>query len=309
MDGLGARLPHKTTLRSLDIATVEALGRDLGSWQQTDAFGMIVVGPAWLYGCIADASVRRWAKSEDLWWRRAALVPTTGLNNKSRGGRGDAARTLAIVEMLIDDREDMIVKAVSWALRMLAPWNRRPCVPSRRRMATVSPPVRSARSGTSSRRGTRTPGLRYAGASASGDTHPGHGLATFYRVDGVGEAVAGEGQRAESNAGAPHARKDVAMGVPDIVVGRSQGLVVDVEPTRPVLGARLRQLGVRRWQYARPEVLVEQRPHHGPDIGPDPLVRKDECGRFLGGELPRLILLLAVRRWDEAQQPLVLVGI
>ena len=24
--------------------------------------------------------------------------------------------------MLIDDREDMIVKAVSWALRMLAPW-------------------------------------------------------------------------------------------------------------------------------------------------------------------------------------------
>ena len=76
----------------------------------------------WLYGCIADASVRRWAKSEDLWWRRAALVPTTGLNNKSRGGRGDAARTLAIVEMLIDDREDMIVKAVSWALRMLAPW-------------------------------------------------------------------------------------------------------------------------------------------------------------------------------------------
>ncbi len=24
--------------------------------------------------------------------------------------------------MLLDDREDMIVKAVSWALRMLAPW-------------------------------------------------------------------------------------------------------------------------------------------------------------------------------------------
>jgi 3-methyladenine DNA glycosylase AlkD len=36
--------------------------------------------------------------------------------------RGDAKRTLEIVEQLIDDREDMIVKAVSWALRMLAPW-------------------------------------------------------------------------------------------------------------------------------------------------------------------------------------------
>jgi hypothetical protein len=124
LDWMGWELvyAHKPTLRSLDVAAVEALGQGIASWQQTDAFGMIVAGPAWLHGRIADADVGRWAKSEDLWWRRAALVATTGLNNKSRGGRGDAPRTLAIVEMLIDDREDMIVKAVSWALRMLAPW-------------------------------------------------------------------------------------------------------------------------------------------------------------------------------------------
>lgn len=36
------------------------------------------------------------------------------------GHTGDAKRTLAVCEMLIDDRDDMVVKAMSWALRALA---------------------------------------------------------------------------------------------------------------------------------------------------------------------------------------------
>jgi hypothetical protein len=113
---------HKPTLKSIDIKVVEAMGLGMDSWYDTDGWGMILAGPAWVNGRIADADVKRWATSPDMWWRRAALVATTGLNNKSRGGQGDAERTLAIVAMLIDGREDMIVKAVSWALRMLAPW-------------------------------------------------------------------------------------------------------------------------------------------------------------------------------------------
>jgi 3-methyladenine DNA glycosylase AlkD len=113
---------NKPALKAIDVATVEALGQGMASWQQTDGWGMILAGPAWLNGRIGDDDVRRWARSDDLWWRRAALVATTGLNNKSRGGRGDAKRTLEIVTMLLDDREDMVVKAVSWALRMLVLW-------------------------------------------------------------------------------------------------------------------------------------------------------------------------------------------
>jgi hypothetical protein len=125
LDWMGWELiyANKPTLKAIDIATVEALGQGMASWQETDGFGMILAGPAWLGGRIADADIQRWAKSPDLWWRRAALVATTGLNNKTRGGKGDAKRTLEIVEMLIDDREDMVVKGVSWALRMLAPWD------------------------------------------------------------------------------------------------------------------------------------------------------------------------------------------
>jgi 3-methyladenine DNA glycosylase AlkD len=42
------------------------------------------------------------------------------LNTKARGGSGDAIRTLKICETLIADRDDMVVKAMSWALRALA---------------------------------------------------------------------------------------------------------------------------------------------------------------------------------------------
>ena len=36
------------------------------------------------------------------------------------GGAGDAARTLAVCELLAAAQEDMVVKALSWALRALA---------------------------------------------------------------------------------------------------------------------------------------------------------------------------------------------
>ena len=45
------------------------------------------------------------------------------LNTKSRGGFGDTDRTLLICGELADDRDDMVVKAESWALRALAPWD------------------------------------------------------------------------------------------------------------------------------------------------------------------------------------------
>lgn len=57
----------------------------------------------------------------DRWvWRRAVSVSTVPLNMKSRGGIGDPQRTLAVCDLLIADRDDMVVKALSWALRELA---------------------------------------------------------------------------------------------------------------------------------------------------------------------------------------------
>jgi 3-methyladenine DNA glycosylase AlkD len=72
---------------------------------------------------LADEHILAWTRSEHLWTRRAALVSTVPLNQPARGAtapRGEARRTLAVCERLIDDRADMIVKGLSWALRVLA---------------------------------------------------------------------------------------------------------------------------------------------------------------------------------------------
>jgi len=69
---------------------------------------------------VPDQLIHRWAGSPDRWWRRTALVCTVALNNKARGGNGDTERTLAVCRLLLSDRDDMVVKAMSWALRELA---------------------------------------------------------------------------------------------------------------------------------------------------------------------------------------------
>jgi 3-methyladenine DNA glycosylase AlkD len=111
---------HRAALRSVGPAELERLGRGMDTWEAVDTFASYLAGPAWREGQVGDALVHAWARSPDVWWRRAALVSTVPLNTRARGGRGDAARTLAVCEMLTADREDMVVKALSWALRELA---------------------------------------------------------------------------------------------------------------------------------------------------------------------------------------------
>ena len=114
---------HRAARDALDLAWVERLGRGLADWGAVDAFGRYISGPAWRRGLIPDDAVTAWAGSEDRWWRRAALVSTVPLNLRAAGGTGDAPRTLAICELLAADRDDMVVKALSWALRELIVWD------------------------------------------------------------------------------------------------------------------------------------------------------------------------------------------
>ncbi len=110
---------HKETYQRLDRELIEQLGQGIDSWHAVDGFGRILSGPAWRDGLIDDATIVDWAISRDRWWRRTALVSTVALNMRSQGGMGDSERTLAICQMLADDHDDMVVKALSWALREL----------------------------------------------------------------------------------------------------------------------------------------------------------------------------------------------
>ena len=114
---------HPNTLASLSLAEVEALGAGMASWSEVDTFCAYVAGPCWAMRQIDDEAILGWSGRNDRWWRRAALVATTALNVRSRGGTGDPRRTLMIAEQLLADRDDMVVKALSWALRELTYWN------------------------------------------------------------------------------------------------------------------------------------------------------------------------------------------
>jgi 3-methyladenine DNA glycosylase AlkD len=112
-------LAHRGAFSLLDEQELEELGAGLDSWRSVDSFARTLSGPAWLEGLIGDEVIGRWARSRDRWWRRAALVSTVALNVRSHGGTGDVSRTLEICKLLVDDHDDMIEKALSWALREL----------------------------------------------------------------------------------------------------------------------------------------------------------------------------------------------
>ena len=113
-------LNQHPALEVIALEDIERLGRGMATWGDVDAFATYISGPAFREGQLEAKTLRGWAKSDDRWWRRAALVSTVPLNSTARGGRGDADRTLAICDILLRDRDDMVIKAMSWALRELA---------------------------------------------------------------------------------------------------------------------------------------------------------------------------------------------
>ena len=116
---------HRETFERLDEAALESFGKGINSWGSVDAFARILSGPAWLNRKVSDRTILRWARLEDRWWRRAALVSTVALNSRSQGGTGDVARTLRLCRLLASDPDDMVAKALSWALRALAVYDAR----------------------------------------------------------------------------------------------------------------------------------------------------------------------------------------
>jgi 3-methyladenine DNA glycosylase AlkD len=115
---------HPRGISELEPVSVHRLAKGLCDWPGVDTFGCYVAGPAWRDGHLATRDVHGWARSPDRWQRRLALVCTVALNVRARGGQGDASMTLRVCRQLVEDRDDMVVKALSWALRALVIWDR-----------------------------------------------------------------------------------------------------------------------------------------------------------------------------------------
>jgi 3-methyladenine DNA glycosylase AlkD len=115
---------HPGGLAALTPASIRRLARGLDDWVGVDTFACYLAGPSWREGRLPTSQVHLWLQSSDRWQRRAAVVCTVALNVRARGGRGDSARTLAVCRRVVRDRDDMVVKALSWALRSLVEWDR-----------------------------------------------------------------------------------------------------------------------------------------------------------------------------------------
>jgi 3-methyladenine DNA glycosylase AlkD len=104
---------HPPLLGAADLALVEGLIRDSGTWALVDGLaGDVVAGIR-----IADPSVEpvldRWATDADFWLRRASLLAEL---RAARVG-GDLAPFLRRADSMLGEKEFFIRKAIGWVLR------------------------------------------------------------------------------------------------------------------------------------------------------------------------------------------------
>lgn len=111
---------NKKLLNALNYKDLMDLWRNLDNWASVDHFTVGIYGVLWGKGVVKDQHIEKLLKSDNFWDRRVAVVSTVALNLKSRGGSGDTPRTIAVCEKVVGDREDLIRKALSWALRELS---------------------------------------------------------------------------------------------------------------------------------------------------------------------------------------------
>jgi 3-methyladenine DNA glycosylase AlkD len=114
---------HSEGIETLTQKSLLQLGHNLNDWISVDTFACYLAGPAWREGRLPTRQVHAWLRSADRWERRTGVVCTVALNVKARGGSGDVERTLEVCRRVVSDRDDMVVKATSWALRSLVPWD------------------------------------------------------------------------------------------------------------------------------------------------------------------------------------------
>jgi 3-methyladenine DNA glycosylase AlkD len=106
--------------------------RHLNNWDIIDSSAPHIVGRH-LDGR-GLATLLRLARSRNLWSRRIAMIATFFTIR-----RDDYTDALAIAEVLVDDREDLIHKAVGWMLREIGQRDRKPLIAFLDRHAATMP--------------------------------------------------------------------------------------------------------------------------------------------------------------------------
>jgi 3-methyladenine DNA glycosylase AlkD len=97
-----------------DLKLVEALLREARTWALVDELAVHVAGGlVERHPRLAD-ELDRWARDQDFWLRRAALL---ALLAPLRRGEGDFERFARYADAMLEEKEFFIRKAIGWVLR------------------------------------------------------------------------------------------------------------------------------------------------------------------------------------------------
>lgn len=114
-------------LAPADLTWIEAIVRACDGWAHLDTLAIHVVGPVVEQRpAAARARLRRWARDDSFWVRRAALL---ALLEPLRQGAGQWTLFEQLATPLLGEREFFIRKAIGWVLRETS--KKRPAVVAR----------------------------------------------------------------------------------------------------------------------------------------------------------------------------------
>jgi 3-methyladenine DNA glycosylase AlkD len=100
-----------------DLAVIERLLRESGTWALLDALAEKVAGRLVERHLELGAVLDRWAADDDFWIRRSALLALLG---PLRRGEGDFGRFARYADGMLEETEFFVRKAIGWVLRETA---------------------------------------------------------------------------------------------------------------------------------------------------------------------------------------------
>jgi 3-methyladenine DNA glycosylase AlkD len=104
-----------------DLDLLENLLRTSRTWALVDGLAVNVVGNIVDRWPEASEALDRWARDDDFWLRRSAIL---ALLRPLRAGGGDFERFARYADAMLDEKEFFVRKAIGWVLREVA--KRRP---------------------------------------------------------------------------------------------------------------------------------------------------------------------------------------
>lgn len=104
-------------LQPADMTLLERLIRQSKTWALVDELAIVITGPLVERFPELLRVLDRWAVDDDFWLRRSAML---ALLRPLRHGHGDFTRFTRYADVMLEEREFFVRKAIGWILRETA---------------------------------------------------------------------------------------------------------------------------------------------------------------------------------------------